>query len=405
MGSGWRALASAGALLVCGASLASAQVRIHVMGQGIVVGTRADPTPEVRPLSEIRLTQPMVMGQGTWRNLAAILTVNFEGLTVPGGELTAGTWGEGFIDRRHPHTYVHEALIGAVKSWGTGPTASGIAAFVGKGFVPFGSDDPMSRPTERYPVNHHWSQVLERAVAIGQARFRQVTVEGALFNGDEPERPGQWPRVSGRFGDSWSLRGTVRPTDEIEMSGSVARVTSPEHRPGAGSVQRKTHVGVRYESGVRNRYAMVEWARTSEFGGFLVFKSVLAEGALRPGRHRIYYRFERTDRPEDERVSPFRSLRPHLENSILGITRWTLHTAGYGYGVGRGRARVEPFAEITAGRVAATGGGIFSIADTYGKPSVTTLSVGVRFGWDIAGHRMGRYGVALPTGHDQEHYP
>ncbi|MEO8451449.1 MAG: hypothetical protein ABI647_16770 [Gemmatimonadota bacterium] len=397
------ALALAGALVVAGRS-AAAQVQARVMAQGILVGIRADPTPERRPITEVRLSQPTAMGVASWRNLTAILTLDFEGLTIPGGELTAGAWGEGFIDRRHPHTYVHEALLGAVKWWGAGRTASGVAAFAGKGFVPFGSDDPMSRPTERYPVNHHWSQILERAVVIGQVRYRWAVIEAALFNGDEPERPEDWPRISGRFGDSWSLRGTVDPLEGLEVSGSVASVESPENRPGAGSTQQKTHVGVRYESRVKDRYAMAEWARTSEFDGFFVFKSVLAEAGWRPGRNRIYYRFERTDRPEEERLNPFRSLRPHLENSIFGITRWTLHTAGYGYSVGRGSARFEPFAEATVGRVDPHGAGLFSIVDTYGKSSVTSVSLGVRLGWNVAGHRMGRYGVALPVGHGQGHH-
>ena len=35
--------------------------------------------------------------------------------------------------------------------------------------------------------------------------------------------------------------------------------------------------------------------------------------------------------PKSSAISDFRSLRPHLENSILGITRWTIHTAGIRY--------------------------------------------------------------------------
>src|SRR5262249_56591254 len=76
-------------------------------------------------------------------------------------------------------------------------------------------------------------------------------------------------------------------------------------------------------------YGLVEWARTSEGAGFFVFHSPLAEGAWTAGRHRLQYRFERTERPEEERISHFRSLRPHLENSILGTSRWTVQTLGY----------------------------------------------------------------------------
>ena len=90
-------------------------------------------------------------------------------------------------------------------------------------------------------------------------------------------------------------------------------------------------------------YGLVEWARTSEAGGFFVFTSVLAEGAWTAGRHRLQYRFERTERPEEERISDFRSLRPHLENSILGITRWTVQTVGYEVqAIRTGSIRVRP---------------------------------------------------------------
>ena len=39
--------------------------------------------------------------------------LNLEGATIPEGELAPGNWGEGFVDRRHPHTYVHELMLTA----------------------------------------------------------------------------------------------------------------------------------------------------------------------------------------------------------------------------------------------------------------------------------------------------
>jgi len=41
-------------------------------------------------------------------------------------------------------------------------------------------------------VNHHLAQILERAVAIVQYDIPMLAVEAAWFNGDEPERPGDW---------------------------------------------------------------------------------------------------------------------------------------------------------------------------------------------------------------------
>ena len=76
------------------------------------------------------------------------------------------TWGEGFIDRRHPHTYLHELMFSFDDLLGKVDGAARLSLAAGKGFAPFGTDDPMVRPVLRYPVNHHLAQILERAVAI-----------------------------------------------------------------------------------------------------------------------------------------------------------------------------------------------------------------------------------------------
>ncbi len=141
-------------------------------------------------------------------------------------------------------------------------------------------------------------------------------------------------------------------------------------------------------------YGLVEWARTSEAGGFFVFTSVLAEGAWTSGRHRLQYRFERTERPEEERISDFRSLRPHLENSILGITRWTVQTVGYEVqAIRTGPIRVRPLVEVSYGHIATVGGGVFDIEGVYGADHFWSLSLGLRLGAGMGMHRMGRYGA------------
>src|SRR5947207_3223447 len=87
---------------------------------------------------------------------ASAQSVDLEGLTLQRGELSTGAFGEGYVDRRHPHAYVHELMAG-VESADRSVDAS---LFAGRGFVPFGSDDPMVRPMEKYPVNHHLAQIL-----------------------------------------------------------------------------------------------------------------------------------------------------------------------------------------------------------------------------------------------------
>jgi hypothetical protein len=336
-------------------------------------------------------------------------TLNLEGLTIPGGELALGDWGEGFVDRRHPHTYVHEAVLSYDREILSGTLPVRVSASVGKGFAPFGTDDPMSRPLLRYPVNHHLAQILERALGILAVRVGPVMLEGGLFNGDEPERPSQWPRVS-RFGDSWSARGTLFLSPALELQGSHAEVHSPEHRPGFGTDQRQWSVSGRWAGSIRRApaYGMVEWERTSEAEGFFVFHSFLLEGAWSPGPSRLYYRFERTDRPEEERgVRRFRSHRPNLENSILGTTRWTIYTAGYGLEfMPWRRVTTMPFFELSYGSIASGTAGLFDPESFYGKKSFWSVTVGARLNLGMALHRMGRYGVAQDTapGMDTTHH-
>lgn len=358
----------------------------------------ADPIPGGAVLTEGRIVQPMagLRASALGDRLAFHGQFNGEGFTIESGELALGNWGEGFIDRRHPHTYFHEAmLVGKLRgvNWGAGAGA-------GKGFVPFGTDDPMSRPPVRYPVNHHWSQVLERAVLLGQVRYGWLMLEGALFNGDEPENPSSWPNLE-RFGDSWSLRGTVQPGAGLEFQLSRASVLSPEHRAGAGLGQEKWSTSVRAEGtlGTRPAYGLVEWARTDEASGAFRFESWLGEGAIVLGRARPYMRLESTVRPEEERTSAFRSRRPHLENSLLGASRWTAFTGGVAVELLRADERfsIAPLVEGTLGHIGKHGAGLFQVADWYAHPDFWTLTIGVRAGYGMKRHRMGRYGLAETT--------
>ncbi|HET8649901.1 MAG TPA: hypothetical protein VFL95_07665, partial [Gemmatimonadales bacterium] len=245
--------------------------------------------------------------------------------------------------------------------------------------------------------------IIERAVAIAGARIGPVALEAALFNGDEPTGPGSWPRIS-RFGDSWSARVTVFPVDGLELQGSRAVVESPEHRPGSGLDQSKWSASARWERAVAGHpvYGLVEWERTGEANGFNRFESLLGEAAWRTGRHRIGYRFERTERPEEERtLSRWRSPRPLLDNSLLGITRWTIHTAGYSVDLASGEslAELQPFVEVSYGKVRELRRGGFDPLDFYGQNSFWSVSLGMRLGWGGMFHRMGRYGVVAASEH------
>jgi len=392
--------------LPCGRALGQGRPWARVGAQAIGAYEHADPVPGGSSLGEVRVVQPVVMlHAGALDRLRLTGVLNLEGQTIPGGELAPGNWGEGFVDRRHPHTYLHELVLTVDDLLGARDGRARLSLSAGKGFAPFGTDDPMVRPFLRYPVNHHLAQVLERAVAIAALRTGRLTVEAGLFNGDEPERPGQWPRLS-RFGDSWSGRVTAAPLPGATAEASYAHVHSPEHRPGAGTDQAKWSVAGRWDRPIGGHpvYGLVEWARTSEAEGFFVFHSLLAEGAWRTGPHRLQYRFERTERPEEERITNFRSLRPHLENSILGTTRWTTHTLGYQVRIfSTGPVALDPLVEVGYAGVTKVGGGLIEVQQLYGRTHIWSLTLGLRMTAGMTMHRMGRYGAAEDEGDMTKH--
>src|SRR5688572_1138209 len=251
--------------------------RISVGVSAIVEATVAVPGVHDRTLAEGYVTQPILMGQlsALRSRLVAGMTLNFEGITLDRGELNAGMYGEGYVDRRHPHTLLHE--IAATGMFGGG--LSRFSVTVGKGFVPFGTDDPMSRPFVKYPVNHHLAQLLERVLVSAALRSGPLGLEVAAFNGDEPQSPYDSPSLD-RIGDSWSVRFTGQAKG-FEAQASIADVTSPELPQGGGLDHRKLSGSVRYESG--SRYLLAEWARTRELDNsqtVFAFNSMLAEGSL-----------------------------------------------------------------------------------------------------------------------------
>ena len=365
---------------------------------GTLLYDRVDPVPLGGALGELRLVHPvaMVHAAAFHGRLRFTGMANFEGLTLADGQLAPGVAGEGYADRRHPHTYLHEAVATYERSLSFAGRDAAASLSAGKGFAPYGTDDPMSRPILRYPVNHHLAQVLERFVGIAAVRIGPVRLEGALFNGDEPDRPGQWPNA-GRFGDSRAARVTLAPAAGIELQGSLAFIASPEHRAGGGLDHRQRSLSARLERpfGAHHAYALAELARSDDAA--FVVHSFLMEGAWGVGRHRAHYRFERTERPEEQRLpDPWRTPRPHHDFSNQGFTRWSVHTLGYSFDVPvRGRFQVVPVVEGSLGRVRSLTPASFDPVLFYGREAFWTMSIGVRLGWGARLHRMGRYGAAV----------
>lgn len=378
-----------------------------------VVGlvTRVSPAYAGRDFTEGYLTQPAVMAHARLAGGRLVLraTIDLEGLTLRRGELTPGSYGEGYVDRRHPHTYTHEAVVTlATRGDGGAPPGAALSLTAGKGFAPFGTDDPMMRPFVKFPANHHLAQVLERAAVIGAGRVGPAIVEAGFFNGDEPVEPSSAPQWS-RVGDSWAGRLTLAPRagrlGGLEVQGSHAWLTSPEFATGGGSDQRKWSASARFERGgpgdaAGHRYALVEWARTDDvFNGrrAFTFTSLLAEGALTWRGTRLALRGERTVRPEEERLAnPFRAARPHTDAAILGRTRWDVATAHAGLPALRvAGVRARPLVEVARSRATEVRRpSAFEPALFFGSERQWSLSAGLRLELGATHRRMGRYGVA-----------
>lgn len=386
------------------ASPPEGEARWHFGASAIPLVTTVSPAYGGRTLTEGYLSQPMLMitvgEHGAPLSLHSM--VDFEGLTLERGELNPGISGEGYVDRRHPHTYLHELVLAATRSLGTAHASIAI----GKGFVAFGTQDPMMRPLVKYPVNHHLAQILERALVTAALRYGPSLLEFSSFNGDEPTAPSDWPETK-RFFDSWSARGTVFPLSGIEVQASMARVKSPEIARGGGLDQRKMSASFKYSDSVAvRRYLLIEVAKSAEYSGdtrAFDFTSFLAEGQLARGPLAFAARFERTERPEEERLANvFRTARPAQDFNILGKTRWTVATASVSRSVRVSGAQFAPFVEIArATPKAQLHPTVFEPRAFYGSRSLWSYSVGARLSVGAVHMSSGEYGAA--TRHAPSH--
>jgi len=377
------------------------------MAQAIPTLTGSGPHgPDVAPHAwEMYLTQPAMMADvlSPGSRFALRLTLNFEGLTQRDGETSYGAWGEGFIDSRHPHTLVHELMLTA-NVWDAPGGALSLSA--GKGFAPYGTDDPMSRPPVKYPTNHHLSQILERWTFNAQYLSRAGTsIEAGVFGGAEPTGPYDFDNIHS-FGDSWSVRLAQRfgsgfgASASWEASASYANVKQEGH-----GVSRRTelaNVALRHERtyGFGNLYALVEASRSWPQRGD-GFYSLLGESGLalgRNARHRPYYRFELATRPEYVRLGVPGTegyFRYHHDDAAVGATRWLVNTVGYAYRASDLPVSVRPYLELQHDMVRRDRGPVGPHA-LYGASSFWSVSLGLRLFLGGGEMRMGSYGLLDP---------
>jgi hypothetical protein len=367
-------------------------VGAHAVG----LGTHATPAMHGSDLTEGYLTQPAIMADAVFGPFEFNGMLNFEGLTLQRGELNAGVWGEGYVDRRHPHTYLHETML----TYQTGLFGGRVSLSAGRGFAPFGSDDPMVRHFVKYPSNHHLAQILERLVVSGAVRRGPVILEAGLFNGTEPVNPEDFGDVA-NFGNSWSARVTVLPRSWLELQGSIAEVRSPENQFGDGLDHGMWHLSARSEQNFGNTqtYFLIETGKTTEERGaaeFFFYETLLAETAVRRGAWQLAARFERSVRPEEERqLNLFRSVRPHSDNSILGTTRWISGGLQLSREVSARNLTLRPFVEVFKLHAKAVEEfAVLPPENVFGSRDMWSFSVGIRSTIGTWHERMGRYGAA-----------
>jgi hypothetical protein len=229
----------------------------------------------------------------------------------------------------------------------------------------------------------------------------RLALEAASFNGDEPAGTWAAPRWS-RFGDSHAARVTVWPGAGLEVQGSAARVRSPEFASGDGLDQAKWSASTRWAPGTGSRhYLLVEWARTEEryrTRRIVDYGTLLAEGAVRRRGVGAALRYERTSRPEEERLlDPFRTARPPSELTIRGITRFHLVTAQLSAALPPLR-RGHAMFFVEASHAASTPllvPVLLDPASISGSARSWHLTAGLRLGAGAMPRRVGRYGVAV----------
>ncbi|HSM37081.1 MAG TPA: hypothetical protein VK837_11835 [Longimicrobiales bacterium] len=368
------------------------------MAQAFPIVTVGAPGEDGSPLRETEayLTQAALMADVASRGAHWVLrtTLNFEGPTQEDGELTYGGWGEGFIDRRHPHTLLHELVL-SYNVWRAG---GGVSLSAGKGFAPYGTDDPMVRPGLKYPTNHHLSQILERWLVAGAFLRGGFSIEASTFGGAEPEGPYDFDNIDS-FADSWSARlaqrwgnaGSDRP--RWEASASFASVEEEGERT------RLWNVALRHDGALSGApvYGLIEGSISDPEEGSGEF-SVLVETQANLGRHRPYARVEHARRPEFPRAGgPAEDgfFRYEHHDEPIGATRWWIASVGYGLDATSLPASIRPFVEAQYHSVRADRGGI-DPEELFGTRSFWGVSFGARMFFGGGPMRMGSYGVLDP---------
>ena len=246
--------------------------------------------------------------------------------------------------------------------------------------------------------------------AIAAVRAGPVTAEAGLFNGDEPERPGQWPRLGGRFGDSWSGRLTAGRSAGLRAAGlarprPLARAPA-RARDRPGQVEPVRALGG--PCGAHPVYGLVEWARTSEADGFFVFHSAAGRRCMDrgPPSSPLPVRAHRAAGGGADRAGSARSGPTWRTRSSASPGGPSTRSATTSRPCRRsGRSSCGRWLESRLRRIAKVGGGLFDVDGLYGRTDFWSLDARrPDRGWRAdASDGALRRGWRTAGGHDRMH--
>jgi hypothetical protein len=204
------------------------------------------------------------------------------------------------IDRQHPHdlfmelagAYSHplgEKLSGFVYVGYPGEPALGPATFMHR-------FSGMASPEA--PIGHHWldSTHITFGVLTGGVAYDRLKLEASSFTGREPDQH-RFNFDRPKF-DSWSVRATWNPTDDLSMQVSYGHLNSPEQlTPNVN--QDRTTASATYNRPINggNWQTTLAWGRDVNNPGRTT-NAWLLDSAVSKGRHTIFGRAENVDKDE-----------------------------------------------------------------------------------------------------------
>ncbi|MFD1611808.1 hypothetical protein ACFSCW_08345 [Sphingomonas tabacisoli] len=208
------------------------------------------------------------------------------------------------VDRQHPHDLFME--LSATYSRPLGEKLSGFLYFGLPGEPALGPATYMHRfsglANPEAPIAHHWldSTHVTFGVATAGLVYDRLKLEGSVFTGREPDE-NRYDIERPRF-DSWSVRATWNPTDNLSMQVSHGRLNSPEQLHPEEDV-RRTSASVTWNlpiGGKGNWQSTFAWGRNDPSGGHHTHTTdaFLLDSAVQLGRWTLFGRAENVDKDE-----------------------------------------------------------------------------------------------------------